>query len=288
LNDAAVVRRVSESLVPLALNANRIPEGEAGDFFRTILHQTHWPQGVWVVTADGQVLSFHYFREKPGENWQQAQARWKRETLEAIEAGLKAFAPIEPRKAPATDPLPFRGCCVRPDGSVRLAVASGFIRNGHRYSDPAIDSIELPAAAWAAFRPPLPVVGTRWPLPESTAKSFAKALGPLTDSLYTPRPTDATAAELRGEVEAVSGAKTLLRFTGRWETTHDRDGGTKALVRCSASAEGLAEYDADAGQIEALLFVFRGTFRGVPPWDDAKAMGAVVEWRRAAAPPGSR
>jgi len=277
---------VSESLVPVALNANRVPANEAGDFFRAVIEKTHWPQGVWVVTADGQVLAFHYFRDKPGENWQQAQARWKRETLEAVETGLKAFGPVEPRRAQPTDPLPFRGCAVRPDGSVRLAVTSGFVRNGHREGDPAIDSIELPAAAWVAFRPPLPVAGTRWDLPEPVAKSFAKALGPLTDSLYTPRPTDVTAVELRGEVEVVSGAKALLRFHGRWETAHDRDGGTKAPVRCVAMAEGLAEYDADAGQVEALLLVFRGTFRGVPPWDDAKATGAVVEWRRSTAPPG--
>lgn len=243
---------------------------------------------MWVVTADGRALAFHYFRDKPGENWQQAQARWKRETLEAIETGLKAFGPVEPRKAPPTDPLPFRGCGVRPDGSVRLAVASGFLRNGHREGDPAIDSIDIPAAAWPAFRPPLPVVGTRWELSDSVAKSFAKALGPLTDSLYTPRPTDATAAELHGEVEAVSGARTLLRFRGRWETAHDRDGGTKAPVKCAATAEGLAEYDADTGQVEALLLVFRGTFRGVPPWDDAKATGAVVEWRRTAANAGPK
>jgi hypothetical protein len=282
LNDAAVVRRVSEALVPLALNANRIPHDDAGDFFQAVIKKTHWPQGVWVVTVDGQVLSFHYFREKPGENGQLAQARWKRETLESIETGLKAFGPVEPRKAQPTDPLPCRGCCVRSDGSIRLAVSSGFMRNGHREGDPAIDSIELPAAAWVAFRPPLPVAGTRWDVPEAVSKSFAKALGPLTDSLYTPRPADVTTAELHGEVEAVSGARTLLRFKGRWETAHDRDGGTKAPVRFAATAEGLAEYDADAGQITSFLMVFRGTFRGVPPWNDPKATGAVVEWHREA------
>ena len=193
---------------------------------------------------------------------------------------MKAFGSVEPRRAQPTDPLPFRGCAVRPDGSVRLAVTSGFVRNGHREGDPAIDSIELPAEAWAAFRPRQPIAGTRWQVPDAPARSFAKALGPLTDSLYTPRPADVTTAELRGEVEAVSGARTLLRFHGRWETAHDRDGGTKAPVKCTATAEGLAEYDADAGHATSVLLVFRGTFRGVPPWDDPKPTGAVVEWRR--------
>jgi hypothetical protein len=168
---------------------------------------------------------------------------------------------------------------------VRLAVASGFVRDSRRDGDPAIDSIELAAGAWAAFKPPRPVVGTRWDLPGPVAKSFAKALGPLTDSIYTPRAEDATTASLRGEVEAVSGTAVLIRLTGRWETTHDRDGGTKAPVRCAATADGWAEYDTGSGQVRALLLVFRGTYRGIPPWDNPKPTGAVVEWRATVAKP---
>ena len=73
LNDEAVVRRVSEALVPVALNANRIPHTEAGDFFQAVITKTGWPQGVSVVTPDGAVLSFHYFRNQAGESWQQGQ-----------------------------------------------------------------------------------------------------------------------------------------------------------------------------------------------------------------------
>ena len=267
------------------MNADRLPAGEAGDFVRAALRHSGWPQGIWVVAPDGRVLAFHYFRQRSGENWRESQARWVRETLSAIETGLTAFGPVGPRAVAPADPLPYRGAGVRPDGSVRLAVASRFGHNGRFEGNPAIDSVELTAAEWAAFRPPALAAGTRWELPGPVARPFAKALSPMTDSIYTPRPDDAKVAELRGEVEAVSGTTVLVRYRGKWETAHDRDGGAKAPVRCAATAEGLAVYDTSAGQLRSLLLVFQGTYRGVPPWDSAKPTAAVVEWRSSAAHP---
>jgi hypothetical protein len=163
-------------------------------------------------------------------------------------------------------------------------VATVSLHDGRHDGTPAIDSINLPADARAAFRPPRPAVGTRWELPGPVARSFTPALSPLTDSLYTPRPGDLTAAALRGEVEAVSGARVLIRLSGRWTSAHDRDGGTKSPVRCTATADGLAEYDTATGRMRSLLLVFQGTFQTAPP-GRARATGAVVEWRAAESAP---
>jgi hypothetical protein len=42
--------------------------------------------------------------------------------MAGMDAALKAFGPVEPRKARRQEPFPFQGVGVRPDGSVDLAL----------------------------------------------------------------------------------------------------------------------------------------------------------------------
>ena len=65
------MKLVAETFVPVALNADRLPKSDDGDFFRTLKKQ--WPQGLWAVTPDGRVLGFHYHRPKPGESYAEGQ-----------------------------------------------------------------------------------------------------------------------------------------------------------------------------------------------------------------------
>ena len=52
LSDDAVVRLISSSFVPVALNLYkiRVEKGEAGDFFRSVQKQKDQYQGLWVVS----------------------------------------------------------------------------------------------------------------------------------------------------------------------------------------------------------------------------------------------
>jgi hypothetical protein len=139
--------------------------------------------------------------------------------------------------------------------------------------------VTLSAEEWAALRPAEARAGFEWQLPEGVAREFVRALSPVTDTIYTPRPQDATLARLSARVESVEGGRARIRLTGRWETAHDRDGDGKHPVRESADADGVAVYDVRRKELESLLLVFSGTFRGVPPNDQPQGTAAVVEWR---------
>jgi len=87
-----------------------VPDDAGGKFFKAVLRKQDWPQGLWVVSPEGEILAFHYFKGKTGETFAAGQQRWVQETRAAISAGLTAFGPVEPRKVQATDPLEHRGC----------------------------------------------------------------------------------------------------------------------------------------------------------------------------------
>jgi len=273
-----------ESFVPVALNANRIPDDEAGQFFRKIMATNRWPQGLWIVTPEGKVLAFHYFRVKSGETTAQSKQRWIRETGETLQAGLKASGSLPKRdlsKLAGYNPLPDRGLGVNPHGGVRLAVNVTALRKGQHEGDPAVDSIHLNAKEWAALVPPKLETGAAWDVSPDAAAKFVTALSPMTDLIYVPQPKDAKTAELRGTVVSVANGVAKIKLTGRWETLHLRDGQAKFPVRTAASAEGVAFFDAGMKEMRSLLMVFDGEYRNVPPWDKPQATAAVVEWRSA-------
>jgi hypothetical protein len=266
------------------LNANRIPDDDAGQFFRKVMKTNRWPQGLWIVTPEGKELAFHYFRTKPGETTAQGKTRWIRETHETLDAGLKAFGPLakrDLRKLAGYTPLPDRGVGVNSHGGVRLAVSVTAFRKGQREGDPAVDSIHLSEKDWAALQPAKPEGGSVWNVPVETAAKFVSALSPMTDLIYVPQPKDAKSAELKGEIISLANGVAKIRFTGRWESLHLRDGQAKFPVRSSAEADGIAFYDVKTKEMRSFLLVFRGEYRNVPPWDQPQATGAVVEWRAA-------
>ena len=65
---------IAKNFVPVALNTDRLPKGEDGDYFRELMKR--WPQGLWVVTPDGKTLAFHYHKPDPQKNYAQNQKAW--------------------------------------------------------------------------------------------------------------------------------------------------------------------------------------------------------------------
>jgi hypothetical protein len=273
---------IIKSFVPVALNANRIPDDEAGRFFKKIMQNNKWPQGLWIATAEGKVLAFHYFRVNSGEATAQSKKRWIQETHETLEEGLKAFGPVPARdlqQLAGYNPLPDRGLGLHPDGSVRLALSACAFRKGQREGDPAVDSIWLSAKDWAMLAPPKTEVGTSWDVPQEAAAKFVPAFSPMTDLIYVPQPKDAKTAEMKATVISAKDGVAKIQFVGRWETVHSRDGDGKLPVRTSAKGEGVAFFDQRHKEMRSLLLVADGEYRNVPPWDKPQATGSIVEWQ---------
>ena len=148
------MKLVTESFVPVALNADRLPDNAAGKFFRTLLKT--WPQGLWVVTPEGKVLGFHYHRAKAGESAGDGSKRWVADTLTMVRDAAKAAGPLPVREVkdkPST--LTGRG----PRAFRRWRSASGAQRDrvAKRSSRRAAGCRQYPVsmkAPWAAFAPP--------------------------------------------------------------------------------------------------------------------------------------
>src|SRR5262249_37663665 len=94
-----------------------------------------------------------------------------------------------------------------------------------------------------------------------------------------PRPADIKLAQLRCRVESVESGRIWIRYTGNLESLHDRDGNQKLPIRAAASLEGFGEWDRSQNRLSALVLVFHGSYRNVPPWDQPKGSGGVVEWK---------
>ena len=108
-------------MIPVTLNTDRMPNDDAGKFFKEAMKSSRWPQGIWIIAPDGKVLAFHYYRPVSGESPERGKARWTRELLEAVETGLNAFGPVKEREVKPHNPLPDRGVGLREDGGARLA-----------------------------------------------------------------------------------------------------------------------------------------------------------------------
>jgi hypothetical protein len=220
--------------------------------------------------------------------------------LETADAALKAFGPVSPRKAEATDPLPFRGRGIRPDGSVSLEIYCRQMLGGGRRNAPAgvpvsrlwlwdgnlrtdgpavIDTLTLTGKEWSAFTPPQTNLGTTWSVPDEVARQFCRVLVPSSDQSSMPRPDDARLARLKGTIELVEEGCARIRFSGSWEALHLQEGDAKRPLRGVATAEGVAVYDIKQRAMQSLLLVFRGAY-GRPHDEAVNAAGAVVKWHR--------
>ena len=268
------MKLVSDSFVPVALNADRLSDTDAGKFFHALIEKQKWPQGLWVVTPEGKVLGFHYHKAKSGETYAQGQQRWVEDTIAMIRAALQDAGPLTARDVTVRpDPYAGRGKGVGDDGSVRLAVS--VVSSG---VPPVVDSVHLTAEQWAAFSPKEATAGRQWALPEETARRFAPALSPMTDPILSPTPADATTARMAAKVFRVDNGVAVIRYLGQWETLHHRDGDPKYPIRTSATGEGVGVYDVKQGKMIALVWVLNGSYRNSPPGAKGQTTAAVIEW----------
>jgi hypothetical protein len=273
-----VVKLVTDYFVPVALNADRLPDNDDGKFFLALKKQ--WPQGLWVVTPTGTVIGFHYHRPKDGESYADGQKRWLTETREMLRSAVKEAGPIPPiGKTVRLDPLADRGRGIRKDGGVRLAVTVIGLRNDRQEGPPVVDSFSLSSEQWSAFRPPESglTAGRTWTIPESVARQFAPALSPMTDLIFSPTPADVTTARVTAKVDRAGDKVSVVRLTGQWESTHNRDGDPKYPIRTTATGDGVGVLETRTGKMTALVWVLKGTYRNSPP-DKPRATAAVVEW----------
>jgi hypothetical protein len=294
LSTAAVIRRVTADFVPVAVNLYKVRAAKdaGGELFRSIQRQKDQYQGIWIVSPEGKVLAGHHDVQN--------HKTWAQEVLDTADAALNAFGPVPPRKANATNPLPFRGQGVQGDGSVCLAIYVRQMLGGGRASAPAgiapsrlwiwdgelrrdgpivIDSLTLPAKEWAGLVPPKIEVGATWSVPDAVARQFCRVLIPSSDQSAMPRPADAKLARLTGTVTTVEDGKARIRLAGAWEAVHLQEGDAKRPIRGAATAEGTAVYDVKQQTMQSLLIVFSGTY-GRPNEEAVNSAGAVVEWRR--------
>lgn len=262
--------------MPVALNTDRLPDTAEGKFFRALMKQ--WPQGLWVVSPDGQVLGFHYHKPKPPETYAQGQARWVRETLAMIADAIKAAGPLPKRdRKNSPDPFANRGKGSNPDGGVRLAVSVIALRNGKQEGPPVIDSVFLTGGEWTEFRPKGMVkAGQTWTISEDAASRFSPALSPLTDSIFSPKPEDVTVGKITAVVERQDDRIAVIRYAGTWSSAHDRDKNPKFPIRCTAVGEGVGVLDLRTGKLTSMIWLLSGTFQNVSAKPQRTA--SVIEW----------
>jgi hypothetical protein len=235
-----------------------------------------WPQGLWAVTPEGKVLAFHYHKPKSGESYAQGQRRWVDDTIQMIRDGIKEAGPLDTRVVKVRpDPLADRGRGVSKDGGARFAVS--VVAEG---GPPVVDSIHLNAEDWTAFSPKDGKATTdlEWTLPQEAARKFTPALSPMTDPIFSPRPDDAKTAKITAKIIRVEGGVAVIRYTGEWETFHNRDGDPKFPIRSAATGEGIGVFDTQKGKLTNLVWVLKGSYCNSPPAGKWKPTAAVIEW----------
>lgn len=262
----------------MALNADRLPSTNEGKFFRSLLKQ--WPQGLWVVTPGGKTIGFHYHKAKPGESYADGQKRWVTDTLAMLRDAAKEAGPLARREVKSKPGiLVGRGRGIDEDGAIRLAVSVVGYQNGQRDGPPVVDSIPLMEGQVGSFVPPGDAkIGTEWTIPESVARRFTPALSPMTDPIFSPTPTNVTTATITAKLERGMSGVSVVRYTGRWESAHNRDGDPKFPIRTTASGEGVGVFDSKTGKPKEMVWVLTGTYRNGPAMVKPRATAAVIEW----------
>ena len=259
--------RIATRFVPVTLNADRLPATPAGDFFRALLKR--WPQGLWVVTPDGETLGFSYHRPTPGDTYKQNVARWIAATCAMLDEAAQKAGPLTPRTVAATNPFPDRGVGLTADNGVRFALSVTEVRGVRPVGDPVFDSFTLTAADWASFAPQQQKT---WAIPESTVRRFAPAMSPLTDSIFVPRPGDMTEMQITAARDGH-----VIRYRVSLKSRHLRDGQAGHVITANLAGAGVGDLDA-SGKLVRLMLMLNGDFSkdsGVRP----EPIAAVVEWR---------
>jgi hypothetical protein len=280
-------------LVPAAINLYKARQATDGsrELFLSIQRQKDQYQGIWIVSPEGKVLAGrHDYKDfKNGAV----------ELSETIDAGLKAFGPVEPRQAKQTNPLPYRGAGMTPDGGVVFALYGRQVLGGGRDTIPQgidsshawlwdgafrpdgpimIDSLPVQAEEWAVLAPPKVELGATWSVPGAIARKFTRLLSTSSDQSGMPKPEDAKVAELEAAVESIDGGAARIRYRGRWDMMHLVEGDAKRPTYGSATAQGIALYDMANKSMRSLFLVFEGTIRSGSPDATPNRTAAVIEW----------
>jgi len=299
LSDANVVNLISSRFVPVALNRQEIraAKDEGGDFFRSVQTQAYQHQGIWLASPDGRVLvatgGLPPEPAKPGDH--------DRKILKELREGMKAYGRIAPRLVGATNPLPYRGIGVRPDGGATLAVSGKDLptRDLTKQIEPfalpeaRFDSVVLSAAEWSALAPPDVRVGSRWAIPEAAGRRFFSFLSPVDAAFHDP--AEVTEVQFAGRVASVRDGIALLLYQGTIAGTH-HGAPNDGMVGLQFSSNvrliaGKASYHIETKQMLSLLWVGEGSFWG---WHEPGSasqrarIGLVAEWRREAPKAGAQ
>jgi hypothetical protein len=286
-----VIKLISTSFVPVALNHFELEASrdEAGDFFRSVYQQKPQYQGIWLVAPDGQVLTASV-REGT------ALAVWPKLLLEDLRSGMKEFGAITPRRAAPTNPHPYRGIALRPDGGITLAVADReiFVKDLppnlplNQVQQLRLDSVTLSAAERLALAPPDARVGSQWTIPEAVGRRFFPLLNAT--ETYFRDPGEVTEVQLVGRVVSARDGIASIDYRGRIAGTHyvKKDG--KNIHEWSTALKligGVGTYDIQAGQLLSLTWVWDGRFilwnllrTDTRRDSDWSRVGIVVDWRQ--------
>jgi hypothetical protein len=227
-------------------------------------------QGIWILAPDGEILTTYGNRD-PSFHWDpKINEPLVRAFLDRIDAALKEFGDVRPRKVQQTNPLPYRGVAVRQDGSVTLAAYV----NGS-----VLDSFTLSKEQWKTFAPPSTDVGAQWTLSEPVMRSFSRILSPISDlGHHPPRPQDVTDIHFTGKVIGKEDGIVPIAYSGHIAATLSR--GPKHASHAKMHFIGIGTYDENDHQIVSLTWISDGTYRGYPPWDKLRETEALLEWRR--------
>jgi hypothetical protein len=276
LSDEGVIRFISQTCVPVALNLYEIRKAKsaAGDFFRSVQKQRPAQyQGLYLVAPNGKVLASH-------QNFK-SDKTWPREVLADLKPGLKSFGDVKRRAVKPADPLPERGLGLRADGSACLAIFLRYPIKGiplRELPNPTIDSLVLTAAEFRELGPPKAVAGAGWNLSQAVSRKFHRVLGPG-DEDTMPRLHEVRSVSLVGRVKSMEGGIAYLVYKGAIAGAHEMQS-NKGKCQGEAKLTGVGVYDVKAGRFLSLVWVFDATFRLPPPNDkEARPYSGVVEWR---------
>src|SRR5262249_26078913 len=178
-----------------------------------------------------------------------------RKLLEAMDAALKVFGPVQPRNAKRQEPFPYRGVDVRPNGQVDLALYRCYLHQGKPDGPHLRDTLPLAKEEWSAFTPPKLAAGTEWVIKADVAKKLVRPFGLNARGGDRPGPEDARGAQLPAKVESVEGGKARIRLSGTFEAVKLYKEQNLSF-RSTATAAGIAEYDVEEKATTSLLVVF--------------------------------
>ena len=297
MSDSAVINLISTTCVPVALDHHKVSvdKGETGDFYRSVYNQLPRYQGLWLVSPDGRVLG-------AAGRGMSDDATWVRTVLADLKSGLAKFGAVAPRRVVRTNPVPYRGIGVRPDGSVRLAVEDRPIPDYINLSQPippkllpdlALGSVELSAAEWSALAPPVTEKGSRWTIPEAVGRRFFPMLD-WADVHFTD-PRSVTEVQLAGRVASLRDGIAHLVYDGQivgvintsilpnTDRLPSKDHEARSAMEMIG---GAGAYDIRTGQMLSLTWVWKGACSlDIPPRrGTGTPFGTLVEWRRGVPP----